>query len=73
MLLEQELREFSKSTILYGKMGLGQAEHSVYMVTAVCTPLYNGMVPVWQGWAILEDFIAIPILGGQNCRELLNF
>ena len=28
-------------------MGLGQAEHSVYMVTGVCTPLYNGMVPVW--------------------------
>ena len=26
-----------------------------------------------QGWAILEDFIAIPILGGQNCRELVNF
>ena len=27
----------------------------------------------WQGWAILEDFIAIQILGGQNCRELVNF
>ena len=26
MILEQELREFSKSTILYGKMGFGQAE-----------------------------------------------
>ena len=26
-----------------------------------------------QGWAILEDFIAIPILGGKNCRELVNF
>ena len=23
-----------------------------------------------QGWAILEDCIAIQILGGQNCREL---
>ena len=26
-----------------------------------------------QGWAILEYFIAIPILGGQNCRDLINF
>ena len=26
----------------------------------------------WQGWAILDDFIAIPILGGQNCRELVK-
>jgi len=25
-----------------------------------------------QGWAILDDFIAIPILGGQNCRELVK-
>jgi hypothetical protein len=25
------------------------------------------------GLAILEDFIAIPILGGQNCREWVNF
>jgi hypothetical protein len=27
---------------------------------------------VWQGWAILDDFIAIPTLGGQNCRELVK-
>jgi hypothetical protein len=27
---------------------------------------------IQQGWAILEDFIAIPILGGQNYRELVN-
>ena len=27
---------------------------------------------VCQGWAILDDFIAIPILGGQNCRELVS-
>ena len=27
---------------------------------------------VCQGWAILEDFIAIPILGGQNCREIIE-
>ena len=26
-----------------------------------------------QSWAILEDFIAIPILWGQNCRELVNY
>ena len=25
-----------------------------------------------QGWAILDDFIAIPILGVQNCRELVK-
>jgi hypothetical protein len=30
------------------------------------------IVPASRGWAIIEDFIAIPILGGQNCRELVN-
>ena len=28
--------------------------------------------PMLQGWAILEDFIAIPILVAQNCRELVK-
>ena len=28
--------------------------------------------PELQGWAILDDFIAIPILGVQNCRELVK-
>ena len=26
----------------------------------------------YQGWAILEDLIAIPNLGDQNFRELVN-
>ncbi len=30
------------------------------------------LYPVKQGWAILDDFIAIPILGGQNCMELFK-
>ena len=28
-------------------------------------------LPGIQGWAILKDFIAIPTLGGQNCRQLV--
>ena len=28
---------------------------------------------VHDGRAILEDFIAIPIMVGQNCREFVDF
>jgi hypothetical protein len=26
----------------------------------------------FQGWAMLDDFLAIPIIGVQNCRELVK-
>ena len=30
------------------------------------------MGDIRQGWSILDDFIGIPILWGQNCRELVK-